>query len=196
MYFAPRIVLRVLHHVNIPEPLGSQRRLEVPAVLGAVVHQFEDCIFAVTFLQFLLVIFSTLPDGNRYDMRQSVQEVKIIYPQSKPRSFFLSSFFLTAGSTWAKSGLELPFSSSSPWSWSFPLLSVSSLGISWLTFSLPSSADLSESSIAFSMSVSAWLTRTNKSSAVDLGGFLKKPSIRDCFFERDFLLESDNSLEY
>ena len=42
MDLASRIVLRVLHNVDFPELLGSERRLEVAAVFGAVVQQFQD----------------------------------------------------------------------------------------------------------------------------------------------------------
>ena len=66
MYFTPRIILRVLHHVDLPELLGGERGLEVAAVFGAVVQQFDDLIFAESLLQFLLVKFSALPDENRY----------------------------------------------------------------------------------------------------------------------------------
>ena len=66
MDFAARVIRRILHDVHFPELLGSQRGLEVPSMLGAVVHQFHDLILAESLLQLLLVIFSALPDGNRY----------------------------------------------------------------------------------------------------------------------------------
>ena len=66
MYFAARVVRRILHDVHFPELFGSQRGLEVPAMFGAVVHQFHYLIVAKSLLELLLVIFSALPDENRY----------------------------------------------------------------------------------------------------------------------------------